>query len=104
MPQLTDKTRISHKKLNQIRVTGGYGTYKYYTLKNTFRPLHIFPNMFHTKPTIEKKSLSLFIMEVAIGNLLFYLLISDIVFLCFLFVYPIVDFSIVKFSYEFNLF
>ena len=40
-------------------------------------------------------SLSLFIMEVAIGNLLFYLLISDIVFLCFLFVYPIVDFSIV---------
>jgi hypothetical protein len=40
-------------------------------------------------------SLSLFIMGVAIGNLLFYLLISDIVFLCFLFVYPIVDFSIV---------
>ena len=56
MPQLTDKTRISHKKLNQIRVTGGYGTYKYYTLKNTFRPLHIFPNMFHTKPTIEKNN------------------------------------------------
>jgi hypothetical protein len=40
-------------------------------------------------------SLSLFIMGVAIGNLLYYLLISDIVFLCFLFVYPIVDFSIV---------
>jgi len=43
-------------------------------------------------------SLSLFSMGVAIGNLLFYLLISDIVFLCFLFVYPIVDFSIVKLS------
>ena len=56
MPQLTDKTRISHKKLNQIRVTGGYRTYKYYTLKNTFRPLYVFPNMFHAKPTIEKNN------------------------------------------------